>query len=706
MRNAISALAISLVVLISWASLSEAQESTSSTKSTTPPAAPSAAPKPEPSGPAPDFEHAQRIPYPQDGVLLGQGWDIYLNRKTTSICVTGTPNPIGGSSTEFKLKRIYDREQLFHSMEISASGKYSGGSFSASASASFSKTTTIDDSVLNILARIKADKGGTFLGPDIQRDPKTGAITDVNSVDLKTEDAGLPWDQFLKKCGDKFVIAVRVGGELDAIFKLKTHNKDEQQSISATVSAGGFGGSGSGSFSETIKHKSENSQLDIDITQLGGNAAQMAIDADTMMKKVMTFSDPKDFDRRPYELYLVDYRLLTTQPKNRKGSVATPENLELWANLYWRIFDLYRIYQAAILHPELYVNVSVGHSTGDNSGKLDQNSPEDKKIIEAHPDCTDEHMTNLDVQPSDEVKKECRDYDDLVSRAQDMLFILQFMDRTLSACASESRKCKLDDAINQAFHDIRGRQKSDDQIYDPSKKDLTALDAADLLKVANTAFGVTSLSLAESAPGSIIPVFKNEAADASKDDELLNDMKTSQEAQDKNLQSIKRQATGGKGAVLVNVGESFNPFRQYYRWLADKPVYYNPDQKPAEVNGPKPGIEFDFSSITATAFKLKPDDKVTLIAKARTAYSDWLFSDRLMPIVQQFCDDDINSPMCLDARTVGEIAGGTRFILSPTRLNSYTPKKAAAPKATAKDYQPITRPCNMKIAHDAGCHPT
>jgi hypothetical protein len=104
--------------------------------------------------------------YPSDGVVLGQGWDSFLERKTGGACVTGSILPFAGQEISYKLEKIEDIEQVFNSLQVSASAKFKAFGVSADVSTSFSKSLRVDNRALNMMASVKVDRGGAYLAPD------------------------------------------------------------------------------------------------------------------------------------------------------------------------------------------------------------------------------------------------------------------------------------------------------------------------------------------------------------------------------------------------------------------------------------------------------------------------------------------------------------------------------------------------------------
>ncbi|WCR17485.1 hypothetical protein [Paracoccus alcaliphilus] len=70
--------------------------------------------------------------YPPTGVEIGQGWNSFLNRPSSNVCIEGTVLPLVGTHLAASFSSVQDRASYFESISGSVGGSY--GPFGGSAS--------------------------------------------------------------------------------------------------------------------------------------------------------------------------------------------------------------------------------------------------------------------------------------------------------------------------------------------------------------------------------------------------------------------------------------------------------------------------------------------------------------------------------------------------------------------------------------------
>jgi len=312
------------------------------------------APKREPAAPSnsssgfffnqKDFK-IQREDYPVDGIAAGQGWDSFLGRKAPGSCVNSKISRITGHSLSFKFRQIDDKEHLFNSLNVSVSAKFNGGAYSGSGSVSFARSVTLDTSALNMLASTYVDKGGEYLSPSAQKSGNGQSEINFGEITLSKEALQLLGNgneggarAFQRMCGDSFVIAIREGGRLDALLRLQTYSQEQKQSLVVEFKAKGPSASGGASLNAEMQKKIERNQFEFDYNQLGGNADDTPTSAEKLISKLSTFGKAEGFVSKPYEIYTLSYKSLRNWPGS--VAIASPQELDVWANLYWRYMNL------------------------------------------------------------------------------------------------------------------------------------------------------------------------------------------------------------------------------------------------------------------------------------------------------------------------------------------------------------------------------
>jgi hypothetical protein len=164
------------------------------------------------------------IQYPREGIMVGMGWDSFLNRKASGTCVIGVEvTEKNHKSSRVKFSRLDDKEHLFTSLNVSASASYNAGSFSAGGKAEYAKSVRVDTQTLNVLATIALDASLQILTPSVDKGSgvRSGPIL-ISEEALGLRRSGPSGElQFRRRCGDAFVIGIRHGGELHTLLKVR-----------------------------------------------------------------------------------------------------------------------------------------------------------------------------------------------------------------------------------------------------------------------------------------------------------------------------------------------------------------------------------------------------------------------------------------------------------------------------------------------------
>lgn len=350
--------------------------------------------------------------YPVDGVVLGQGWDSFLEQKTGGACVTGSMLAVPGQEITYKFDKIEDIEQIFNTLQISASAKFKAFGAGAELSSSFSKSLRVDSRALNMMAVVKIDRGGAFLAPhfsiddtsptlSIEVSPASGSETitsssssgseTTNEPGSKTEAANGPtridWsgkrtisggglrltDQalaalkldlgedltkpnraarptnFRRICGDQFVAAIHTGGELLGVLNIIEKSREKKEALAISLKVTGMSGSGDASINTSLTEIQKSNGLRFDSFQRGGNPNILVTNLDDFISKVKNFASFDNFIPHPYTINTMQYSSLENWPAVDDPSRET-EYLNQLANLYARFSQLKSSYDEVIVN--------------------------------------------------------------------------------------------------------------------------------------------------------------------------------------------------------------------------------------------------------------------------------------------------------------------------------------------------------------------
>ena len=264
------------------------------------------------------------LPYPEDGVTLGQGFDILRNLKTPAVCIDYVPVEDAGLETSYDTFTLNSFTDVFSSLDIHSSGALDMSIFRASSKLHFAnkiKTTSIGQQFMfnaNIL------RGALYASP--QESFKRGAnhpnsrMPNVPELPLWPrvkfrQDLGkIENFDFSTHCGHGFVSAIVTGIELNAAITTSGETSAHTAKLSGSLKLEALEGliKGSGSIegkSEAVKSL-ETSQLKSFI--LGGENYSLPTTIDKLREFVIGLPVLADQYPRPVRIAISPYSSLTT----------------------------------------------------------------------------------------------------------------------------------------------------------------------------------------------------------------------------------------------------------------------------------------------------------------------------------------------------------------------------------------------------------
>ncbi|MBI5270117.1 MAG: hypothetical protein HY856_10625 [Burkholderiales bacterium] len=621
--------------------------------------------------------------YPTAGVDLGQGWDSYLGQRTQQRCieVSTTPGALAVFQARASFVDLYDREQLFREMKMSAKASYAG----VSGRASFSQSVKIDSKNRNIHGKVFVNNGGSFVVPAKREDGIK--LTNEALVLLKEPKTR---DEFKRRCGDSFVTAIHNGGRYDAVFSLQETSKEiiERMKLSIKGSYGGF--SGSASASSLLKKNSTNEKLSVETNQSGGQpgivpagvavqgapapaaptAGGGAYTVDNIIKKISEFEmmDPERY-AKPYAISLESYKVASNYPKELLNDELYANNLlELSANV-WRYRELADLYStAAAAASGFYFPFTSDFTSGGSR-------PNEKLTI--------------------------RDLAELSANKASLLYsISNCFDGLVAVCASRS-SCKVSDVFSAPFLNQSCPQAFSNGAVWASIRGVGESSEADYKKVLAEASTSTDPALKKLvAAGSIDGLLKdiNKAVSVliSKAPAIVNAPPApSPPPPSKVLSDVPPEPKPPRaGDVPV-----FSPAEVYYSLLAEAPMRRGPlsgeaPQRPAatdtddqfnhviwlcaayENKGVEDCSTFSFPDVAVAKPPNGPapdiDHGQPKVRQAAALFRQWVTNERLMPLTRTYCVDP-GHLMCLSPDRVLLIANSLPVTFGWERNFATTP---------------------------------
>jgi hypothetical protein len=241
------------------------------------------------------------------GFELGRGFDIlYGNPRADCVertVIQGHPD-LGPSSVSFSAVKVENSAQLDRALGVSAAASVSAASWGASGSASFSNSVSVSSYDLTYVVNLKvAGKGDSLRDTTLK----------TKYLDLLRDGKDSSLARFHEICGDGFVGELTLGGEVQAVIKIHTSSKAEQQSVSASVSASFSLVKASASFSDTLKTLAKTNELQIYMFRQGGSG-KVAMSPDELTSTVSTMPDAIKAAPSPIEAVVFSYITVLDDP--------------------------------------------------------------------------------------------------------------------------------------------------------------------------------------------------------------------------------------------------------------------------------------------------------------------------------------------------------------------------------------------------------
>jgi hypothetical protein len=278
------------------------------------------------------------MPYPDDGVLLGNGWITSSNRKAPGVCIAFAEAQDTGQDTTLDLTNIIDNSQLSHEMNVSASFEFNAAVTKASAKVTFYQKTQIQDDRDYFLAKAQALNGAHYVIPPGASDTSSqngGNTTNTvikpglwdtrmaagngSQVDLVPQAATLANSDpsgFLKQCGDGFVSAIHSGAELLAQLQIDQHSVDDRLKLSGKLEGSYSGASLTAEADDTLATLQKSQQIKILYYKSGGSGDPLPIDKNGVADAIKNVAAAAKSSPRPFLVTVQQYDTLPSWPTN------------------------------------------------------------------------------------------------------------------------------------------------------------------------------------------------------------------------------------------------------------------------------------------------------------------------------------------------------------------------------------------------------
>jgi hypothetical protein len=285
-------------------------------------------------------------PYPSAGVALGQGWDSIRERGTAASCVTFASANLPQSSYQASVEQVQSTYSLATKVTTSVSASYNGFGASASGSLSTSSESTVSSDDQNFLFTFQSESGSTYTIPPglgSAPAPNAGATRIVLTADAANLLAKDPI-AFRLVCGDGFVSTIHSGVRLFFILTQKYASQQNQDSLSATLAASGWGASANASYSTSTSKMTSTDALSYKVIQQGGTPMTLSAIGPTTpgapffdVNKILPTKDNLSTNPVAYQIVITPY---TTIDKSLQAA-DSPTSLLAFGDYYLVLNDLW-----------------------------------------------------------------------------------------------------------------------------------------------------------------------------------------------------------------------------------------------------------------------------------------------------------------------------------------------------------------------------
>lgn len=308
------------------------------------------------------------IGIPDTGVHLGWGWNKGDHEPIPTICVEFVEGREPAQTKYMTMKEVSDSYELMQSMGMSAEASVKTIGFEVEGKAAFAKSTNVTGFSSTFVLNATVQNGVRYAAPRPKgwlefdpSDPRMGERGGTEgAIRLTSEAQGLAAKdrtEFRRRCGSSFVSAIYGGAKLTAVMTMSSSSRAEKESMSASMSGGGWGARFEGSIKGKSESEISNNSMELSIFQTGGTGDAIPATKDQLLAKLDVISldaynAPKDFN-----IAITPYDVLENWPGEEIPDRAT-EFDELAA--YWGAYNtLYDEIQAILDDPLDYAAVNV-----------------------------------------------------------------------------------------------------------------------------------------------------------------------------------------------------------------------------------------------------------------------------------------------------------------------------------------------------------
>lgn len=291
-------------------------------------------------------------PFPDFGVVIGQGWNSFLNRQSANICIEGATETLLGTQLNSSVSSVEDRASYYEAISASAGASY--GPFSGSGG--YSKENNFSSYDANVVMNVVVDTGGVFIKPATDKGIQLSSYA-LSLLNAKDSADGV--SRFLQACGDSFVTTIRSGGRMTAVLNISNVSNSQKEEIKAQA-AGGLGIlSANANFRKSIEAATSGNKLRVSFEQVGGAFNGSPVSVQDFLDKFAQYKVDQTYNPRPYVFYTINYRTLPNWPSGKDNRVS-PVDQNYYVLSYYNFMQLTSDYDRYLHNEQLYTNFLSG----------------------------------------------------------------------------------------------------------------------------------------------------------------------------------------------------------------------------------------------------------------------------------------------------------------------------------------------------------
>lgn len=291
-------------------------------------------------------------PFPDFGVVIGQGWNSFLNRQSANICIEGATETLLGTQLNSSVSSVEDRASYYEAISASAGASY--GPFSGSGG--YSKENNFSSYDANIVMNVVVDTGGVFIKPATDKGIQ---LSSYALALLNAKDSADGVGRFLQACGDSFVTTIRSGGRMTAVLNISNVSNSQKEEIKAQA-AGGIGIlSANANFRKSIDTATSGNKLRVSFEQVGGAFNGSPVSVQDFLDKFAQYKVDQTYNPRPYVFYTINYRTLPNWPSGKDNRVS-PVDQDYYVLSYYNFMQLTSDYDRYLQNEKQYKNFLSG----------------------------------------------------------------------------------------------------------------------------------------------------------------------------------------------------------------------------------------------------------------------------------------------------------------------------------------------------------